>query len=342
MPTSACLRCGDPLAQSRHKWCSEKCRWAEYRERVPSHRAAAGPHTCQGCGKIFEGRKRKYCSTECRLPKRTSGLCRHCGASVQSPRHRTCASCASEHHRPKGECEICGKSFRKTYTEQRTCGRDCGLALKRRNRADAELRGATCPIPWRSCLGCDAMMLAKHPSTKLCEICRSTPSAYYQLLVRPQKLVEHKPRPCRICDREFVPQRTGKQGNVGRAVYCSDDCRVQGDLLMRAACSHRRRVRKRNNGLCERFTLVDVAARDGWDCHICGEPVDRGVHYNDDWSATLDHLIPVALGGMHTMGNVAIAHRWCNSIRGASDIDLARALVGAPRGVASGSSTGRR
>lgn len=56
----------------------------------------------------------------------------------------------------------------------------------------------------------------------------------------------------------------------------------------------------------ERFTLNEIFARDGGVCHLCRKSVDRV-------DATVDHLVPVALGGPHTRANVALAHRSCNS-----------------------------
>lgn len=52
-----------------------------------------------------------------------------------------------------------------------------------------------------------------------------------------------------------------------------------------------------------------VAQRDGWMCSICGKRVTR-----ETWS--LDHVVPLALGGSHTYGNVTLAHRSCNCRRG--------------------------
>lgn len=53
-----------------------------------------------------------------------------------------------------------------------------------------------------------------------------------------------------------------------------------------------------------------VAERDGWRCAICGGGVTRA-----NWS--LDHVMPLSKGGPHTYENVVLAHRSCNSRRGA-------------------------
>lgn len=54
-------------------------------------------------------------------------------------------------------------------------------------------------------------------------------------------------------------------------------------------------------------------------CHLCGKIIDMGLHYNDEWAWTLDHLTPLASGGApEDLSNVAPAHRKCNSIKGAN------------------------
>lgn len=72
--------------------------------------------------------------------------------------------------------------------------------------------------------------------------------------------------------------------------------------------THRRRARIRNQ-LVEPVDARLIYERDKGLCHICGKRVNRAV-------ATLDHLLPISLGGAHAPWNVALAHRFCNSRRG--------------------------
>jgi 5-methylcytosine-specific restriction endonuclease McrA len=71
----------------------------------------------------------------------------------------------------------------------------------------------------------------------------------------------------------------------------------------------------------EIITHAFVAARDNWRCHICGGRVTR-----KNWS--LDHLIPVSQGGPHSLANVSLAHRRCNSKRGVSALPAQLRLIG--------------
>ena len=65
--------------------------------------------------------------------------------------------------------------------------------------------------------------------------------------------------------------------------------------------------------------LVDlnlIAKRDKYKCHICRKRVNMDLEYNNRYSPTFDHLVPVSLGGNHTYANIRLAHRTCNSSKG--------------------------
>ena len=65
-------------------------------------------------------------------------------------------------------------------------------------------------------------------------------------------------------------------------------------------------------------TLPKVLERDGGFCHLC-EGVVFATHLEDrahPYGPTIDHLVPMSLGGSHTWDNVALAHHRCNSLKG--------------------------
>ena len=67
------------------------------------------------------------------------------------------------------------------------------------------------------------------------------------------------------------------------------------------------RARKYGNTVSdERIRKDEVYERDGGICHICGRPASK-----TDWE--LDHIIPLARGGPHSLDNVAVAHAACNA-----------------------------
>lgn len=78
---------------------------------------------------------------------------------------------------------------------------------------------------------------------------------------------------------------------------------------------HSRRVLERG-GSSERFTRQQVFDRDGWVCQICGERLRTDVNPLDNAAPTIDHIVPVARGGSHTLDNVQAACFGCNRSKG--------------------------
>jgi len=61
--------------------------------------------------------------------------------------------------------------------------------------------------------------------------------------------------------------------------------------------------------MVEHVTTSQIYERDNGICGICGLFVEQEV-------VTLDHIIPLSLGGSHIATNLQIAHRSCNSSKG--------------------------
>jgi hypothetical protein len=77
-----------------------------------------------------------------------------------------------------------------------------------------------------------------------------------------------------------------------------------------------RRARKRDSGEIDRFERSEIGERDGWVCGICHEPIDPTLCFPNQQSPSLDHIVPLALGGTHTRANSRITHWICNVRRG--------------------------
>ena len=72
---------------------------------------------------------------------------------------------------------------------------------------------------------------------------------------------------------------------------------------------HRRRARLRSQFVAP-VNAQAIYKRDRGICHICGKHVRQA-------DASMDHLKPISLGGIHAPWNVALAHLKCNLRRGA-------------------------
>lgn len=51
-------------------------------------------------------------------------------------------------------------------------------------------------------------------------------------------------------------------------------------------------------------------------CAICGLPINYELNNPHPWSFTVDHIIPIALGGQTTQENLQPAHWRCNRVKG--------------------------
>ena len=87
--------------------------------------------------------------------------------------------------------------------------------------------------------------------------------------------------------------------------------------------AHRRRALLRRQFVAPVDAQL-IYARDRGRCHICRKRVKQA-------DASMDHLIPISLGGIHAPWNVRLAHLKCNlrrNNRGAAHAMLALELVG--------------
>lgn len=122
--------------------------------------------------------------------------------------------------------------------------------------------------------------------------------------------------PCAVCG-EIVERRpdNARRGKVA----CSVECRAilqfgeHGGSGYDWAMDAARRARNAGAVVQEVFDRLEIFERDGWICGICDEPVNAELDPFDSMSATVDHVIPLVLGGVHSRENVQCAHLGCNS-----------------------------
>lgn len=102
---------------------------------------------------------------------------------------------------------------------------------------------------------------------------------------------------CKRCGVEFSLMKLGESGRKKRS-----------DSFM---CDHCRAARYTRH----KMSASQLAVRDGFDCTICGDPVDMELRHPEMFRASVDHVIPYSLGGSHDPENLALAHLWCNQVK---------------------------
>jgi 5-methylcytosine-specific restriction endonuclease McrA len=53
----------------------------------------------------------------------------------------------------------------------------------------------------------------------------------------------------------------------------------------------------------------------GWKCGLCPERIDPRKRHPDPMCGTIDHIIPLSMGGEHTWQNCQPAHKRCNEAK---------------------------
>lgn len=125
---------------------------------------------------------------------------------------------------------------------------------------------------------------------------------------RPARTAYHAQRYLTQKERLLQQHRRHK---ASRHEYYLEQARLyrRAHLQRYAAHAALRRARKLSAPVLEKIDRAEIIVRDRSICHICGM-------YVSPKEMSLDHLIPLALGGEHSKRNLAVAHMLCNKKRG--------------------------
>lgn len=223
------------------------------------------------------------------------------------PRSIACARCGTE--KPvgaRGPIPIyCSSSCRATVKHERSKGDgryEKTLAAARMRTAQRQVESA------RPCPHCGALML--NPRRIQCgdEPCRLRAVAARM----------------RAWQRDYQAEHglwyRGKYPTSQRAASLRRRQRVGHwrELYPEKAATYdaRRRALVSEARVGEVFAPDEIHARDGWTCLLCREPIDQGIAWPHPKSPSIDHVIPLSRGGVHTRSNVQSAHLGCNSSKG--------------------------
>lgn len=132
-----------------------------------------------------------------------------------------------------------------------------------------------------------------------------------------QRAMQHEARRreivCPVCGESFVTYNA-------QQIVCSAECGRK-----RANIRHTRRkdTRISKDKRIDKISLDVLFRRDSGVCHICGKQCDWNDYTQTDTAfiagnlyPSVDHVVPVSLGGADEWNNVKLAHMLCNSKRG--------------------------
>lgn len=179
----------------------------------------------------------------------------------------------------KVRCSICGETFERTYHHLTTHPNDCPIC-KENERKDKEQR-----------------QIRERAVTEQRKLA--------------QKFSRHQligMRVCTECGALFIPK-------ASNYVRCSPEC-------TRKAMNRSADARLNTDNVIDKdITLTKLYKRDDGICKICGgvcdwndcEVRENGTVVAGDWYPSIDHIKPISKGGLHSWGNVRLAHRGCNT-----------------------------
>lgn len=220
------------------------------------------------------------------MKRQKSSTCRFCGKDFFCARKQTFCSkacyAASCRKRTNKRCEWCGVTFLPTHGTRRA-GRFCT-----KHHAFRKSR----------CRNLFAAIQQRFLST-LKAAARASAAIERERQKRIPRTVE-----CMACNVAFELTPPAKQKMCG-------ECRKASIKRGRKRAKHVRRARMKGC-YAESFDRQVVFERDGWMCMICNQPCDKMASVPHPLAATLDHIVPLAKGGPHTMQNTQCAHFKCN------------------------------
>lgn len=177
---------------------------------------------------------------------------------------------------------------------------------------------ATAESTTRVCAGCSAVLVAgprERNARKWCsESCRQRTFRATHEEYRTRHLEQGRARSrekyvptshalfCVVCGASFAARWRSTK-------FCSDPCRYKNYRRAR-----RGRLRAADSSP---YTFAEVVALSHGQCRLCDQPVAPQLRYPDPDSGSVDHIVPLALGGADALHNVQLAHLRCNWQKGA-------------------------
>ncbi len=203
-------------------------------------------------------------------------------------------------------CGIIYTSKRHDSDGLKYCTRECCYRHKTENK-----KPKFCMVSSQECIECGVMFCTRYKRDCCSDECYKKQSRKRTLKYATDKHKTKRTFECKVCGNTSAPKYGSK-----RQVVCSDECEAEHIRLMKRISKKKRRATKRAAEMVENIVSEIVFDRDLWTCQICGGKVNRKASVPHHKAPTIDHIVPLSVGGNHTMINVQCAHFICNSRKG--------------------------
>jgi hypothetical protein len=271
------------------KYCSTACADAWNKNNPRYNRK------CLCCGNEFKTNeyRKHYCSTECRSQSVKSK------DRITNLRHNGFNGFIAKFNNKFGDkFEYVGGYINSDSSFEIKC-RTCGDVFTRSGQVVRKDKALTCDK-------CVSIASEKNNAIKkLISIIRAEANKRKSEMVKEikglvKKILLRRTK-CIECGKWFTTRNRSK--------HCSISC-------VKRSRNRKKEKRLTINGTADySITLIKLVVRDGGKCHICGEKVDMKAGTNNDMYGSIDHVMPIAHGGLHQWSNVKLAHRGCNTYK---------------------------
>ena len=306
-----CKTCGNLIRGHGKLFCSKECTF-EYYKQNPKHEKQ-----CEECGTVYKtnDKTQRYCSVECSSESQV-------GKDVN-------VEPSNKHYDSYINNKINSKYSKLEYIGGYTGSdghiyimcKDCGNVFKRSaqvikpSRDGRQIKCSACSnvIRENSQTKIKFLKVLKKRVRRL--EAQQEQQAKKEKQKEMQKALDEKYNEIRICKECGCKYKLGD----GLNLYCSKECANKWNNRTRAMNRHCR-IHKNGNADTS-ITLSKLLKRDKHICHICGGTVDTEDYYYTEEGyfiageqyPSVDHVIPLAKGGLHQWDNVKLAHRCCNN-----------------------------
>jgi HNH endonuclease len=214
--------------------------------------------------------------------------------------------------RPARTCPGCGEQYHPTSGKQKHCSRRCSGVV---HRESGELRRKwpASNLTYRNCRECGRVFVSQQGRCWCSGDCTQAGHlkagrAYNQ--GRPRKFTGR----CRC--GAVLP--TLRRQRCDSCLAASRQARKRRERQSTTGRQRKQRENKQRKAaklgvIHEPYTLAEIAERDHYRCGLCHKLVAMAKAIPHAKAPTIDHIVPLSVGGDDTKANVQLAHFLCNS-----------------------------
>lgn len=241
-------------------------------------------------------------------------VCLICGKTFYTIKKKQ-ITCSPECGRKQGHetlkkyytCQYCGNQFwRENAFRMKYCSLECQTMARHLKTIERSKNDPPKTSYHRVCVNCGKPFETVYPAQIYCSHSCTYEANLQQKREQWAAAYVSRTFTCKECGRKVTTQC----GNTS-SVFCSYECQQR---YFDRSYKHRRQQQIKS-AYREPVYFKKIYKRDGGVCQICGLPVPYDKSPEKLWSATIDHIQPLSLGGAHEPTNCQLAHRLCNSVK---------------------------